>query len=166
MLMMVTLMLIMIISLTQSYIHGGFVLLLLIHSSTILYDIDYMLQHMSIYPYTVASTTKDSTTATTITTTTTTTTLVLDRTHNYTSYHSLLVHLYTVDYWKCIVAIVNNNNNYKNRIGNYNNILASAMEARTKKNMKNSSNATSTTIRFSAYNAPHIDSSAKVYMIL
>ena len=110
MLMMVTLMLIMIISLTQSYYHGGFVLLLLIHSSTILYDIDYMLQHMSKYPYTVASTTKDSTTATTITTTTTTT-LVLDRTHNYTSYHSLLVHLYTVDYWKCIVAIVNNNNN-------------------------------------------------------
>ena len=164
MLMMVTLMLIMIISLTQSYIHGGFVLLLLIHSSTILYDIDYMLQHMSKYPYTVASTTKDSTTDTTITTTTT---LVLDPTHNYTSYHSLLVHLYTVDYWKCIVAIVNNNNNNnKNRIGNYNNILASAMEARTKKKMKNSSNATSTTIRFSAYNAPHIDSSAKVYMIL
>jgi len=165
MLMMVTFMLIMIISLTQSYIHGGFVLLLLIHSSTILYDIDYMLQHMSKYPYTVASTTKDSTTATTITTTTTTT-LVLDRTHNYTSYHSLLVHLYTVDYWKCIVAIVNNNNNDKNRIGNYNNILASALEARTKKKMKNSTNATSTTIRFSAYNAPHIDSSAKVYMIL
>ena len=162
MLMMVTFMLIMIISLTQSYYHGRFVLLLLIHSSTLLYDIDYMLQHMSKYPYTVASTTKDSTTPTTITTTT----LVLDRTHNYKSYHSLLVHLYTVDYWKCIVAIVNNNNNYKNRIGNYNNILASAMEARTKKNMKNSSNATSTTIRFSAYNAPHIDSSAKVYMIL
>ena len=162
MLMMV--MLIMIISLTQSYYHGEFVLLLLIHSSTILYDIDYMLQHMSKYPYTVASTTKDSTTATTITTTTTTTTLVLDRTHNYTSYHSLLVYLYTVDFWKSIVAIVNNNNN-KNRIGNYN-ILASAMEARTKKKMKNSSNTTSTTIRFSAYNAPHIDSSAKVYMIL
>ncbi len=125
-----------------------------------------MLQHMSKYPYTVASTTKDSTTPTTITTTT----LVLDRTHNYKSYHSLLVHLYTVDYWKSIVAIVNNNNNNnnnnKNRIGNYNNILASAMEARTKKKMENSSNATSTTIRFSAYNAPHIDSSAKVYMIL
>ena len=161
MLMMV--MLIMIISLTQSYYHGEFVLLLLIHSSNILYDIDYMLQHMSKYPYTVASTTKDSTTDTTITTTTT---LVLDRTHNYTSYHSLLVYLYTVDYWKSIVAIVNNNNNNKNRIGNYNNILASAMEARTKKKMKNSSNTTSTTIRFSAYNAPHIDSSAKVYMIL
>jgi len=161
MLMMV--MLIMIISLTQSYNHGRFVLLLLIHSSTLLYDIDYMLQHMSKYPYTVASTTKDSTTPTTITTTT----LVLDRTHNYKSYHSLLVHLYTVDYWKSIVAIVNNNNNNnKNRIGNYNNILASAMEARTKKKMENSSNATSTTIRFSAYNAPHIDSSAKVYMIL
>ena len=152
----------MIISLTQSYYHGGFVLLLLIHRSTILHDIDYMLQHMSKYPYTVASTTKDSTTASTITTTT----LLLDRTHNCASYHSLLVHLYTVDYWKCIVAIVNNNNNNKNRIGNYNNILASAMEARTKKRMKNSSNATSTTIRFSSYNAPHIDSSAKVYMIL
>lgn len=156
MLMMV--MLIMIISLTQSYYHGGFVLLLLIHSSNILYDIDYMLQHMSKYPYTVVSTTKDSTT------TITTTTLVLDRTHNCTLYHSLLVHLYSVDYWKCMVAIVNNNNN--NRIGKYNNILASAMEVRTKKKMKNSSNTTFTTIRFSAYNAPHIDSSAKVYMIL
>jgi hypothetical protein len=40
------------------------------------------------------------------------------------------------------------------------------MEAGTKRKLKNSSNSTSTTIRFSAYNAPHIDSSAKVYMIL
>ena len=118
--------------------------------------------YISKYPYTVVASTEK-----------------LDRSHNFTSYHnSSSVHLYTSsDYWDSIVAITidyhnknnkNNNINKNNRRGNYNTILTSAMEAGTKKNnkKKSNSNATSTTIRFSAYNAPHIDSSAKVLYII